>query len=68
MMHCLGLEVSAYGVAKLYSDFIDTFVIDDKDAGERGRIEQLGIRVKVTNTVMKGLEDKISLAKAVLET
>ena len=34
---------------------------------QRGRIEQLGINVKVTNTVMKSLDDKISLAKAVLE-
>ena len=67
MLRGLGLEVSAYGVAKLYSDFLDTFVIDSKDAGERGRIEQLGINVKVTNTVMKSLEDKVSLAKAVLK-
>ena len=49
MLRGLGLEVSAYGVARLYSDFIDTFVIDHKDAGERVRIEKLGISVKVTN-------------------
>ena len=67
MLRGLGLEVSAYGVAKLYLDFIDTFFIDNKDAGEKRRIEQLGIKVKVTNTVMNSLEDKIALAKAVLK-
>jgi LPPG:FO 2-phospho-L-lactate transferase len=63
----LGLEVSAFGVAKLYSDFLDAFVIDTKDAGEKSKIEKLGVNVKVTNTVMKSLEDKVALAKIALE-
>ena len=67
MLRGLGFEVSAVGVAKLYSDFLDTFIIDSKDAGLKNRIEQLGIKVKVTNTVMKSLEDKVALAKSVLE-
>ena len=67
LLRGLGLEVSAYSVAKLYLDFLDTFVLDMADAAEKGRIEKLGIEVKVTNTVMKSLEDKIELAKAVLE-
>jgi LPPG:FO 2-phospho-L-lactate transferase len=67
LLRGLGFEVSAFSVAKLYADFLDTFVIDTKDAGEKNRIEQLGINVKVTNTVMKSLEDKVRLAKTVLE-
>jgi LPPG:FO 2-phospho-L-lactate transferase len=67
MLRGLGFEVSAYGVAKLYSDFLDTFVIDTKDAGLKSRVENLGVNVKVTNTVMKSLEDKVALAKAALE-
>ena len=63
----LGFEVSAYSVAKLYSDFLDTFVLDTADSAEKGRIEKLGIEVKVTNTIMKRLEDKIELARTVLE-
>lgn len=63
----LGFDVSAYSVAKLYSDFLDTFVLDVADSAERGRIEKLGIEVKVTNTIMKSLEDKIELARTVLE-
>ena len=63
----LGLEVSAFGVAKLYADFLDTFVIDSADVAEKARIEQLGIDVKVTDIVMKSLEDKMRLAETVLE-
>ena len=67
LLRGLGFEVSAFSVAKLYADFLDTFVIDTKDVGERNQIEQLGIEVKVTDTVMKSLEDKVRLAKTVLE-
>jgi len=68
LMRGLGFEVSAYSVAKLYSDFLDTFVIDVADAAEKDKIEKLGIEVKVTNTLMKSLEDKIELARTVLES
>jgi len=67
MLRSSGLEVSAFGVAKFYSDFLDEFVIDIKDEKEKNRIEKLGIKVKITNTVMKCLEDKVALAKIVLE-
>jgi len=68
LLQGLGLEVSAFSVAKLYSDFLDTFIIDTKDAALKTRIEQLGIKVKVTDTIMKSLEDKVRLAKVVLES
>jgi LPPG:FO 2-phospho-L-lactate transferase len=64
----LGLEVSAYSVAKLYADFLDTFILDTADSAEKDKIEKLGIEVKVTNTIMRTLEDKIRLAKTVLES
>jgi len=67
LMRGLGLEVSASGVAELYKDFIDVFIIDNVDEGERQRIEALGLDVVVTNTVMRSMEDKVSLAETVLE-
>lgn len=67
MLRGLGIEVSAYGVAKFYSDFLDTFVIDKRDAASKGKIEQLGIYVKATNTIMKSFDDKVALARTVLE-
>jgi len=68
LMQALGLEVSAFSVAKLYADFVDTFVIDTQDVDEKQRIEKLGINITVTNTLMKSLEDKVRLAKSVLES
>jgi LPPG:FO 2-phospho-L-lactate transferase len=67
LMKGLGFEVSAYSVAKLYADFLDTFVIDRADSGEKSRIEKLGIEVMVTNTIMRTLEDKVQLASTVLD-
>ncbi len=67
MLRGLGVEVSAFGVAELYSDFLDGFVIDTADASLQSRIEKLGIDVVVTNTVMKSLADKVALAKAVID-
>jgi LPPG:FO 2-phospho-L-lactate transferase len=67
LLHGLGFGVSAFSVAKLYEDFLDAFVIDSKDAKWKRPIERLGVNVRVTNTVMTCLEDKVRLAKAVLK-
>ncbi|MCL2287617.1 MAG: 2-phospho-L-lactate transferase [Candidatus Bathyarchaeota archaeon] len=63
----LGVEVSAFGVAKLYADFLDAFVIDSADVAEKGRIEALGVEVVVGNTLMKDFASKKALAKIVLD-
>jgi LPPG:FO 2-phospho-L-lactate transferase len=68
LLRGLGFQVSAYSVAKLYSDFLDTFILDVADSAEKDKIEKLGIEVKVANTLMKSLETKIALAKTVLES
>jgi len=67
LMRGLGLEVSPHSVAHLYRDFLDTFVLDEADQQEKPRIEELGIKVVVTNTIMRNLEDKVRLANTVLE-
>jgi len=67
LMQGLGMEVSAYSVAKLYQDFLHTFIIDRVDHAERKRIEGLGLQVIETNTIMKTLEDKVQLARTALE-
>mgnify|MGYP001130174600 CR=1 FL=1 len=66
LMRGLGLEVSAYSVAHLYRDFLDVFIMDHIDQAERERIEGLGLRVIVTNTIMKSLRDKVRLARVTL--
>jgi len=68
LLRSSGVEVSAYSVAKLYADFLDTFVIDVADLADKERVEKLGVEVKVTNTVMRTLDDKVNLARVVLES
>ena len=67
LMKGLGLEVSSFGVANLYRDFLDSFIIDVVDVAERERIRGLGMDVVVTNTVMRTLQDKVNLARSVLK-
>jgi LPPG:FO 2-phospho-L-lactate transferase len=67
MLRGLGLEVSAFGVGQYYADLVTTLVIDQLDADLQPRIAQLGIQVEVTNTIMRTLEDKRTLARTVLQ-
>jgi len=66
LMRSLGMEVSAFSVANLYKDFLDTFVLDMVDKEQKTHVEALGIRAVVTDTLMKALDDKVRLAKVVL--
>lgn len=66
MLRDLGHEVSALGVAHLYRDIADLFVLDESDRELRSKIEALGMRVMITNTVMSALEEKQRLAETVL--
>jgi LPPG:FO 2-phospho-L-lactate transferase len=61
----LGHEASALGVARLYHGLVGTFVIDERDASLSGRIEQLGMRCVVTDTMMTDRDRAAALAKVV---
>jgi LPPG:FO 2-phospho-L-lactate transferase len=63
----LGVEVSAVGVASLYRDFLDTFVIDTQDVDQRERLVHMGLNVIVTDTIMSDMEKSIALARVVIE-
>lgn len=67
IMSDLGLEVSPYGVAKLYQDFLDHLIIDDADVKLRQQIESLGVKVTVVNTIMGSVQDAVSLASTALK-
>lgn len=67
MMRDLGMEATALGVARLYADFLDVFVIDTVDAGLAPAIADLGLEVVVTDTIMDSMERKRALAATVLE-
>ena len=66
MMEGLGMETSALSVAELYRDFVDVFVIDQRDRTLSERIEALGIKAFTTNTIMTSTVRKKELAQATL--
>jgi LPPG:FO 2-phospho-L-lactate transferase len=67
MMRQLGKEASALGVARLYQDFLDVFVLDHRDLELRDQIASLGLRVAAVETVMDSRAAKIALAQIILE-
>lgn len=66
LMASQGLDVSVAGVAEAYHDFLDMLVIDDRDEQSADELRQSGLRVHVTNTLMRTAEDKAELANSVL--
>ncbi len=67
MLVSLGHESSALGVARLYADWIDTFVIDTIDADLAPAIEALGLRLVVTDTIMTDDEARSRIARDILQ-
>lgn len=66
MLADLGREVSALEVARMYQDFVDVYIIDEQDAPFQAAIEALGLRVVVTQTVMRRMSEKVALARTVV--
>ncbi|MEI7771975.1 MAG: 2-phospho-L-lactate transferase [Chloroflexales bacterium] len=66
LMRAVGLEVSAVGAAQAYVGLLDGIVIDEVDAGLAAQIEALGVRVAVTDTIMRGPAEKANLARVAL--
>jgi LPPG:FO 2-phospho-L-lactate transferase len=66
MMRGMRLTPSAAAVARHYADFVGVFVLDQIDSTESSRVETLGIRPVVTNTVMSGLRERKALAREVV--
>jgi LPPG:FO 2-phospho-L-lactate transferase len=66
MLTSLGHEVSALGVARLYTGIADVFVLDERDAALEPAIADLGLRVLVTDTIMADDAGRARLAADVL--
>jgi LPPG:FO 2-phospho-L-lactate transferase len=67
LMRAVGLEVSAVGAARAYAGLLDGIVIDEVDADLARQIEALGVRVAVTDTIMRGPAEKANLARVALQ-
>lgn len=66
LLPLLDVEVSASGVARLYADFCGAFVVDRRDPGEAVKVEALGMRAAVLETIMETAEIARALAADVL--
>jgi LPPG:FO 2-phospho-L-lactate transferase len=66
MLRSLGYEVSPMGVARMYEGMVDGMVIDRSDGKEAPRISALGMRVLVTDAVMRDGAGRERLAREVL--
>ena len=67
-MNALDIEVSSLGVAKLYQEFLDVLVIDEKDENLKDNLSEIINKVIITNTIMNSSDAKINLAKIILDS
>ena len=67
LLRGIGVEVSARGVAGFYRDWVNGFVIDQRDAAQQRDVEALGLAVRVTDTVMRNPEAAANLASEALQ-
>lgn len=62
----LGITPSALAVAQHYQTLLHGFVMDTADARLAGEVERLGMAAHVTQTLMKSVNDRVSLSEDVL--
>ena len=67
MFRELGVEPSACAVAQHYQGMVTHFVLDQLDANQESAIQALGMRTRVTNTIMQTVDDRMRLAGEVVE-
>lgn len=67
LMKGLGLDVNSTEIAKIYKDFLNIMVLDKSDTGEIKKIEDLGIKTLVTNTIIPDDSTSMQLSKEILK-
>jgi LPPG:FO 2-phospho-L-lactate transferase len=67
LLRGLGHEVSARGVAALYRDFADGFILDERDAELADDIAAMGLLTRSLDTIMRDTAASRRLAEAALE-
>lgn len=66
LLPAVGAEVSAAGVARLYQEWLDGWVVDAADSVEVESVHVLGVQTEVTDTVMDAPEVAEALARTAL--
>jgi LPPG:FO 2-phospho-L-lactate transferase len=67
LLPAAGSEVTAVAVAERYADFLDAWVIDDRDAALADAVSALGVRVGVTDTLMRSPDVTARIARTALD-
>ena len=68
ILESLGHDVSALGVARVYAELADVFILDEVDADLAPQIaRETGLRVTVMPTLMTDVDAKIALAEGSLK-
>jgi len=66
MLATFGHDVSALGVARLYANIADAFVLDTEDRALAPAIEELGLSATVVPTIMRDQATRAALASATI--
>ena len=66
LMASLNIPVSSLGVAKLYSDFLNTFIAHTDDFDSSSEINNIGAKLINTDILMKSDFDEERLARLML--
>ena len=66
-MEELGHPASSLGVARQYRDICDVFLLDRRDACLVPEVAKLGVECLPESIIMETQEDRVSLARRILE-
>jgi LPPG:FO 2-phospho-L-lactate transferase len=67
LLRAIGVEVSARGVARHYREWVQGFVLDERDAAQADDVRALGLRARVLDTLMVDAAAAERVARAALE-
>ena len=66
-MKASGYEVNPVGVARIYEEFLDHYIINTMDDKYMNSLKEFIDKVSTTNIILRTLDDKIKLAKMILD-
>jgi LPPG:FO 2-phospho-L-lactate transferase len=66
LMNARGMNVSSLAVAQLYQDFLDVFIIDERDSIDESAFDELDCRVICADTLMKNVDVSASLSEIII--
>ena len=67
LLRSLGAQASASGVAEMYADFCDTFVVDASDEEELVKVEAVGMNAVAFDTIMRDHDSSERLARFLVD-